>query len=435
MTVSRACSKPSVFVAAILVLFSSLAIADVVTPLDDVVTSVVVRQTPSALGSKVANLRPSEQAELLGFVPNWYRVRLANGISGFVPSRWTRVIASTPPPAPVGPFTIDVVDVGTGLGVLVRGPDFTLIYDGGSNDDLARGPANRMLAYIRAVAPTLTKIDELVLSHPHRDHVELLPDLFAAYQVNEVWDSGRVNDICGYRAFLGSIRDEPGVRYHNALQDFGTQGFSFAAETCYDRALPAEVIQLTLSSRITPAPIPLGQNASMTILHADGSPFPSPNDNTLVVRLDLGNTRVLLMGDAEAGGRAAPSVVPTPTSIEGKLLACCAADLAARVMVVGHHGSKTSSRRAFLDAVSASIFIVSSGPTKYGTVTLPDQEVITELTSRGQVFRTDQDDAACAHNPAKIGPDNDGQPGGCDNIRLVISDSSPIQVSDWHGHD
>ena len=29
--------------------------------------------------------------------------------------------------------------------MLVRGADFTLVYDAGSNDDLARGPGNRML--------------------------------------------------------------------------------------------------------------------------------------------------------------------------------------------------------------------------------------------------------------------------------------------------
>ena len=104
-------------------------------------------------------------------------------------------------------------------------------------------------------------------------------------------------------------------------------------------------------------------------------------------------------------------------------------------MVVGHHGSMTSSRRAFLNAVSASVFIVSSGPTKYGTVTLPDKAVLTELAFRGQVFRTDQDDQACAKNPAKIGPSADGRAGGCDNIRVVISDSKPLQVSVWRGHD
>jgi competence protein ComEC len=422
------------FASAILFLWTP-AIADVVVPSDDVTTSVAVRRTASSQSAKVGSLRPGEQAELLGSIPSWHRVKLTNGKSGFVQKRWTRVVAGTAPTATPAAFTVDVVDVGTGVGVLVRGPDFTLVYDGGSNDDLARGPGNRMLAYIKAVAPALSTIDELVLSHPHRDHVELLPDLFVAYQVRDVWDSGRVNDICGYRAFLIAIRDEPGVRYHNALQDFGTQGFSFGAENCYGQALPAEVVQLTLSSRITEAPIPLGLNASMTILHADGAPFPSPNDNSLIVRLNLGNTRVLLMGDAEAGGRQDATVAPTPTSIEGLLLACCSADLAARVMVVGHHGSKTSSRHAFLDAVSASVFIVSSGPKKYGSVLLPDQEVINELTSRGQVFRTDQNDEACKANPAKIGPDNDGQAGGCDNIHVVISDSSPLQVSAWHGHE
>ena len=413
-------------------------IADVVTPLDDAKNGVVVRQSATTQSPPVGSLHLGEQAELLGSVPNWHHVKLASGALGFASKRWTRVLASGAPPVSTTAtpsYMLDVIDVGTGLSVLVRGPDFTMVYDGGSNDDLAHGAGNRVLSYMKAVAPSLTTIDQLILSHPHRDHVELLPDLFEAYQVRQVWDSGRVNDICGYRAFVTAVRDEPGIQYHNALQDFGTQGFSFAATTCYGQALPSEVIQLPLSSRITETPIVLGQNASMTILHADGAPYPSPNDNSLVVRLNLGNTRVLLMGDAQAGNRDNPSVPPTPTSVEGQLLACCAADLGARVMVVGHHGSKTSSRRALLDAVGASTYIVSSGPTKYANVTLPDQEVISELTTRGQVFRTDNNDATCAQNPAKIGPDKDGHAGGCDNIRVVISDTSPLQVSVWHGSD
>jgi hypothetical protein len=102
---------------------------------------------------------------------------------------------------------VDVVNVGTGLGVLVRAPDFTLVYDAGSNDDQAVGDDNRMLAFIREVAPTLTTIDHVILSHPHTDHVLLLPDLFAnCCEVRHVWDSGRVNDICGYRGFIEAGR-------------------------------------------------------------------------------------------------------------------------------------------------------------------------------------------------------------------------------------
>ena len=282
-----------------LVITAVHAWADVVVPSPDVTTRVIVRESASSQSAQVGSLVPGQQLELVGSVPNWHEVRLPDGTLGFVSKRWTQVIPSgTPPaPAPAGPtFTIDVVDVGTGLAVLVRGADFTLVYDAGSNDDLARGPGNRMLAYVKDVAPTLTTIDHLILSHPHRDHVELLPDLFGAYQTRQVWDSGRVNDICGYRAFLTAVRDEAGVQYHNALQDFGTRSYSFTAVTCYGNALPAETLTLTQASRITDAPVTLGQSASMTILHADGAPHSSFNENTLVVRLNLGSTRVPVDG-------------------------------------------------------------------------------------------------------------------------------------------
>jgi competence protein ComEC len=88
---------------------------------------------------------------------------------------------------------------------------------------------------------------------------------------------------------------------------------------------------------------------------------------------------MLLPGDAEGGVRASPQTAPSEHSIERNLLDCCSDALRANILVVGHHGSITSSRTAFLDAVGANTFIVSSGPTKYGSVTLPDSEIITEL--------------------------------------------------------
>ena len=78
--------------------------------------------------------------------------------------------------------------------------------------------------------------------------------------------------------------------------------------------------------------------------------------------------------------------------------------------MVGHHGSRTSSRRAFLDAVGASVFVVSSGPQKYGSAVLPDAEVIAELEARGQLFRTDVDDAACGANAARSARTQTGSP-------------------------
>jgi beta-lactamase superfamily II metal-dependent hydrolase len=414
--------------------------ADTVTPTADVLTRVVVRASASSQSAAIGSLRPGEDLELVGSVPYWHEVRLPNGSTGFVSKRWTRVISAGVPPAGPPPttaptFTIDVVDVGTGLAVLVRGSDFALVYDAGSNDDLARGANNRMLAFTQAAAPTLTTIDHMILS-PHRDHVELLPDLLANYSVRHVWDSGRINDICSYRAFLTAVRDEPGVQYHNALQDFGTRDYAFGAKAsgCYGQAAPAVALTLSHSSRINSEdPIPLGQDASMRILHADGANHPNPNENTLVVRLDLGATRVLLMGDAPGGPRANPSSPPTVGSIEQVLVTCCSSALAAQILVVGHHGSMTSSRAAFLNAIGSSIAVLSSGPTQYGPVTLPDPSIVTELQSRGQVFRTDVNDGACGQNPDKIGPDADGRAGGCTNIRIVLTDPLPPQVSVWSG--
>jgi competence protein ComEC len=175
----------------------------------------------------------------------------------------------------------------------------------------------------------------------------------------------------------------------------------------------------------------------MTILHADATKRdPHLNDASVVARLDLGSRRLLLPGDAEAGGeRNPPTVPPTPDSVEGKLLACCAADLRSHILVAAHHGSKTSSRNTFLDAVGAEDFVISSGPKKYSGTQLPSQEVVDELDRRGRLWRTDIDDDACKAKAAKIGPDDDNKPGGCDNVRIVIGPDGSITPDYFRGAD
>jgi competence protein ComEC len=336
---------------------------------------------------------------------------------------WAIVIDETV----ASPYRLHFIDVGTGLAVFVEARDFAVLYDGGSNDDLKRGVSNRLLAYLRHVSPNLRVIDHLILSHPHRDHVELLPDVFDAYQVRNVWDSGRVNATCGYRAFLEKTAAEAGVAYHDALPHQGLHNVPFKAQRCYGSALPAATVSIPHASQISSQLVPLGQGARMQFLHADGGEHGSENENSLVVRLELGNRRILLTGDAEAGGRQPPSSPPHPQSIEGKLLACCSALLKSDILVVGHHGSMTSSRTRFLDSVEANAFVVSTGPKKYASVTLPDQVVIDELSRRGTVWRTDLTDVAC-RGAIKVGPDNDGRPGGCDNIRAVITEAGALNI-------
>lgn len=95
----------------------------------------------------------------------------------------------------------------------------------------------------------------------------------------------------------------------------------------------------------------------------------------------------------------------------------------ADVLIVGHHGSKSSSRSAFVQAVSPTVSVISAGPTKYQTVVLPDDEVVDELEAAGDVLRTDVEDDKCASNAHKIGSDADGRPGGCTNIKITIAAS------------
>jgi competence protein ComEC len=433
-----------------LVRMDLVAAADCVVPSSDVTNSVTLRAAPNTTSVVVGSLSVGAGLPLVASVPRWYEGRRADGTSAFVAKRWTVIgpcPAGTPVPATTpaaasntatlgaGGFELHAIDVGTGLSVLVRGADFNLLYDAGSNDDLARGDQNRTMAYLKTVQPQPVKIDNVILSHPHRDHVELLPDVVTHFQPRDVWNSGAYNDICGYRNFLVAVAAETSVQYHTQTHDEGDEAVALAATKCYGDDLPQQTITLKHGKRIDGQTVALGQNATMTFLYMDGSQHSNFNENSLVVRLDLGSHRVLLMGDAEAGGRKAPSIAPSGTSIEGKLLACCAAELKADVLVVGHHGSKSSSRAAFLSKVGASLFVISAGPTKYQTVVLPDQEIVDEVEGLGQLFRTDLNDDACAESTAKVGPDNDGKAGGCDNILVSIPLNGPITAQYRHVTD
>jgi competence protein ComEC len=334
-------------------------------------------------------------------------------------------------PPPAGTYVIHAIDVGTGLSVLVEGHDFALLYDAGSNDDGARGAADRVLAYLHAVRPDLRAIDHLFLSHPHEDHDAMIDDVLTTYDVRNVWDSGSFNNACAYHAFLDAVAAEPGVAYHDALGSGGTHDASFTASTskCHGAVRTAAVHVPRAGQIAIGTAIPLGAGARMTILHADGHASGKHfNDASLVTRLDLGTRHVLLMGDAggENEVRHPPSTPARPDSVEGELLAQFRTALPADVLIVGHHGSMTSSRVNFLDAVGAKDFVISVGPKLYSGTRLPDAAVVTELTGRGSVWRTDRNDAACPKNPRKIGMDNDAKPGGCDNVQIVIDPTGAI---------
>ena len=101
-------------------------------------------------------------------------------------------------------------------------------------------------------------------------------------------------------------------------------------------------------------------------------------------------------------------------------------------MVVGHHGSETSSRTVFLAAVDAQHYIISLGPFPYHWVTLPHDSVRQALMNGGQLHETNKNDDDCKGNPAKIGQVESNpskqKPGGCNSIRVTVKVGDDISV-------
>lgn len=334
---------------------------------------------------------------------------------------WKRVetAADLPPgPPPAGSYRIHLIDVGTGLSILVQGADFTLLYDAGSNDKEEK--PIRVLAYLAAaVGPSgddlcgapgpRRALDHVVLSHPHFDHASAMDLVLHCYDVHQIWDSGRINDAVFYRDFLEAVARSTGATYHTAAsvpddRTVHVKGFDVQIGIPWERFSEGDSV-------------PLGQGAKFTILHADPKDDPDINTASVVVAVQLGPTRLLLVGDSPSGKRLDPSA--PPGEVEGFLIDHHRSDIHADILQVGHHGSKTSNRRDFLEAVHPTLALVSSGPKRYGRTVLPDREVIDELHRIGAtVLRTDERDANCplAH---RIGPDTG--PGGCDSYMITIT--------------
>ena len=409
--------KPIITILALLFL-TAYSYAEQVSPSDRVKSNLNIRSTPSTDLQPIGVLLPNESLEFISSESGWYKVKY-KGQTGYVSKSWSVLLDDTP-------YTLHAIDVGTGLAILVQGPDFNLIYDGGSNDDAGRGENNRLIAYLSEKLPQLNRIDHVVLSHPHKDHVELLPDLFDKYTIGNAWDSGAVNDICGYRAFVKQIATKK-VKYHTAKNEAGDGEVSFTKDSgkCYGQPRTAFKEKVSFTSKITDKVIPLGNNASMQFLYANGEQHSSYNENSLVMMMTLGNKRILFTGDSEGGARKNwTNAEPKKSSVEAELLELPAEQLKADMLIVGHHGSRTSSRKNFLQAVSAKHYVVSAGPKKYGSVVLPDDIVIDELSGLGKVYRTDTDDTECLVSTTKVGNKNDGKPGGCSNFKFKLSTNS-----------
>lgn len=220
---------------------------------------------------------------------------------------------------PDGLLRVTVLDVGQGDAALVDLPDGTLmLVDGGGFVGSPVDPGQRVILPLLR-ARRRSRIDVMVVSHPHPDHYGGLVSVLAAVEVGELWDSGQ-----------GEAND-PRSAYAGLLRTARSRGIPVQrpADLCGQPRRHGAALVRVLGP--CPAAVP-GRGA---------------NDNSLVIALSLGRRTALLVGDAEQEQER--------SLLDAGLLAH--ADL----LKVGHHGSRTSSSEGFLDRVTPDAAVISCG--------------------------------------------------------------------------
>ena len=242
---------------------------------------------------------------------------------------------------------VTMIDVGQGESILVEFPDrAVMLIDGGG---LAGSPFD---VGDKVVSPVLwrkglTRIDRLVLTHAHPDHLDGLVAVARNFRVGEFWEGRPAPAEGAYARLLKALPRR--VRRRRCARG---ERLEFGSVT-------VEVLH----------PAPAG---------SESGPVPASNELSLVVRITYGATSFLFMGDA--GPQAERALLESGM------------DLRSDVLQAGHHGSAASTSAALLKAVKPQLIIVSVG--EGNTYGFPSPALLDRAAAAGaKVLRTDLDGA------------------------------------------
>lgn len=257
-----------------------------------------------------------------------------------------------PPRPAAGTFELLAADVGQGNAVLVRTAGHSLLYDAGPRFSRESDAGHRVLVpLLRALAE---RLDSVVLSHRDSDHVGGAAAVLAmqpqAQLISSIEEAHALRQQPAERGAPGFVACAAGQRWHWDGVDF-----EFLHPLAQDYALPAR-----------------------------------PNARSCVLRISSAATQsrpaavALLVGDIEQPQERA-------------LLDRSGAQLQADFLLMPHHGSKTSSSDAFLDAVQPRLALAQAGyRNRFGH---PAPPVLARYEARGvAVYRSDQCGAATWHS-------------------------------------
>ncbi len=230
----------------------------------------------------------------------------------------------------VGRVIVNVLDVGQGLAVVVQTHAHVLVFDTGPRTFTGRDAgADIVLPFLRTIGAS--RIDHLIVSHADSDHAGGLPAVLQALPV-------------------GVLTLSP------------------------PHLWPVAVDRCRAGQRW------VWDGVVFTLLHPDstGATALGENNASCVLQVATGAQRVLLTGDIEAP--AERRLLQQPTA------------LAAAVLVVPHHGSKTSSTAAFVAAVRPNFAVFSVGHlNRFG---MPSPQVLARYIAVGaEILDTRRDGA------------------------------------------
>lgn len=229
-------------------------------------------------------------------------------------------------------FQVHYIDVGQADSILILCDNSAMLIDGGNDGD-----GKDVIAYLQQHG--VLKLDLVVATHCHEDHLGGLDHVLDAFPVEEVWYPEYRHGTVNEKMFLEKVAEQ------------GLTAFQPAPGTTY-----------TLGSAVCQVLGPI-------TLDAD-----EPNNHSIVIKVIYGETSFLFTGDMEL-------------SAETEILDA-GYDISCDVLKVSHHGSNSSTKYRWLKAASPTYGVISVGSgNEYGHPTEATLSILedAEIT----VLRTD----------------------------------------------
>lgn len=228
-------------------------------------------------------------------------------------------------------------DVGQGDSAMIKKGDWEMIVDGGP-DKTVLEKLGKYLSY------NDRKIEVIILTHAHADHVNGLVEIIERYQVDKIYFNGSIHTSPGYEQFLKIIKEKK----------INTEIIEKPQEIIWDNGIHLQFLAPVKSFyQVRPEQI---------------------NNSSLVFRLIYGNNNALFMGDFEEE--------------EFLINLYSSSTLKSQLLKVGHHGSSNANSKEFLSIVSPIFAVISCG--KNNKFNHPHYRTLYNLQQiNAQILRTD----------------------------------------------